>query len=320
MRRLLAKAYGFVVKNGPVILEVVGVGCIVGGTALACKATLEAEDILEEHNKSVESINKVVELSESGSVVYTDDQRTHDKVVVYAKTLGKFVKLYLPATLTITTGIAALLAANGIISKRLAAAVAACEAINTSFNDYRSNVKDIYGEEVDARLMHIAPGRTFEGGVNPELERIRETIDKEDFSCETIGCHLSAFAKCYGEAGGVTSNWVDDPIRNLATIVEAENYANSVLKYRGYFTVNDMYKCFGFKPTKAGMIMGWVWNGDKSMLDADGKLHIISFLNRNDSANDAFMRGWDSTVWLDPNWDGKLVNLLGEMNDHIEYC
>ena len=63
---LLFLSFGnFVKKNGPTIGLVGGIGGILGGTVLACWATLKSEKVVKETNGRINDNKKAMELSEN---------------------------------------------------------------------------------------------------------------------------------------------------------------------------------------------------------------------------------------------------------------
>ena len=51
-----------------------------------------------------------------------------------------------------------------------------------------------------------------------------------------------------------------------------ENYANDILRTRGYLLLNEVYKGLGLPQTSAGAVVGWVYDSE----DGDG---IVEFGN-----------------------------------------
>lgn len=139
------------VKNGPTLMSVGGGVMAIVGAVMACEATLHADDILDEHKAEMEKIAEAqrvcIEKIESGEIetadqVYSDKQVKHDKALVYAKTAGKFVKLYAPAVTVGLGGIGLMQGAFAITEKRRSAAVSALASLNEAYTTLAAKAQE----------------------------------------------------------------------------------------------------------------------------------------------------------------------------------
>lgn len=136
-------------KYSPEILVGAGVVSIVSGVVLCCRATLKASDVLDQHE---EEMNTIEEAIETGSEDYTEQDIRHDKALVYIHTVGRFAKIYAPGVALTTLGIGCMLGSYGILKKRNIALMAAYDALQTTFSEYRDRVKKKLGEEEERRI------------------------------------------------------------------------------------------------------------------------------------------------------------------------
>ena len=86
-------------KHSPEILLVCGIVTTVAGVVTACRATLKAQDAMEEHKKQMDVIQKCEESgktvnSDGETVEYTPEDAEKDKLTVKIKTTIKVSKLY----------------------------------------------------------------------------------------------------------------------------------------------------------------------------------------------------------------------------------
>lgn len=68
--------------------------------------------------------------------------------------------------------------------------------------------------------------------------------------------------------------WTNDLEYNRHFVRCQENYFNSYLRYNGVLFLNDVYRGFGFRPSKAGQVFGWIYNKNKLLnidIITDGK-------------------------------------------------
>ncbi len=138
------------VKNAPAIMHYSGLAMTGVGIAMACDATLKADEILEKHKNRMARIEAARALSLdpqadiTPDMVYTDKQMKADKLIVYRDTAIDFVKLYGPSVAVICSGLGLVQGAYGIMNDRNAKAMAALTAMNEAYNGLlaRSDVSD----------------------------------------------------------------------------------------------------------------------------------------------------------------------------------
>ena len=87
--RTLVRGKLQVAKHSPTILVVAGVGGVVAAGVLACKATLDAQEVFEEHQAGLTIISKATELGEEK---YTREQKTKDLATQYTQTVFKLLR------------------------------------------------------------------------------------------------------------------------------------------------------------------------------------------------------------------------------------
>ncbi|MEG0146645.1 MAG: DUF6353 family protein, partial [Clostridia bacterium] len=141
-------------KYSPEILLAIGLTGMVGGTVMACHATLGAEKILAKREKELEQINTCVEQREESDLDYPVQMEKNDRFISNRRLVLGFVKLYAPsATLILASG-SCILASYHIMSKRNAALMAAYKLIEEAFGKYRKRVIDEIGEDKDKHFMY----------------------------------------------------------------------------------------------------------------------------------------------------------------------
>lgn len=155
MNRIVDNLWYTVKKYSPEILIGLGITGVVSGTVVACKETLEVNDILEEHN---EKITQVKEASDAD-----EKTRSKDITVTYLTTGFKLVKLYLPAGLLIGGSIGCILGSHSIMMKRNAGLSAAYIGISEAFNSYRKNIIEKYGENADTEARYNVKAKKVKG-------------------------------------------------------------------------------------------------------------------------------------------------------------
>lgn len=237
----------FAIKHGPKIMAGAGAVSVVGGTVLACQATLKADAIIEQHHAQMEKIKYAQSISDE----YTKQDMIKDKTQVYISTAIKFAKLYGPAIALEISGIACMLGAFGIMSKRFSTAMTALTTLDQQFQDYRKRV-----EQTDI-LDHMAePNRS-------EVDHVELPWDEEDSKEEKtmiidpnketdpfVFYYDSNTPGWYDGAG-----WVLNSNRIMETIKHMQLDIASGAK--SYYFLNDVLKRLEIPETKIGHFYGW---------------------------------------------------------------
>jgi hypothetical protein len=241
-------------KYSPEILMVTGVVGIVTSTVLACRATLRADEILDETKDTLDKINETKKLVDNGTIqqTYTEEQYKRDLAVTYVQSGWKFVKLYGPSITLGVASIACILTSHGIMRRRNLALVAAYKTIEKSFSDYRKRVVAELGEGKD---------REFKYGIK-KVDYVETTTDengkkvKEKKTVEVADpSGVSQYARWFDKT---SREWDPSGIYNATFVVNQQKIANDILNARGHIFLNEVYDMLGFEHSMEGSVMGWV--------------------------------------------------------------
>ena len=289
-------------KHSPEILLVTGITGVVTSAVMACKATTKVDAIIEESKKSIDTIHEGMKEGNICDVEYTEEDGKKDLAIVYIQTGVKFAKLYGPSVLLGLTSIGCILASNNIIHKRNVALSAAYTAIDTSFKGYRSRVIERFGESMDRELRY-----------NIKTQEVKETVvDEETGKKKTVKSTVSVvdpntysdYARFFDE---YCAGWTKDAEYNLMFLRQQQNYANELLKSRGHLFLNEVYDMLGIDRTKAGNIVGWIY--DEKHPFGDNFVDFGIYVLDNEKARD-FVNGRERSILLDFNVDGDILSLM----------
>lgn len=293
--------FGFTLKkHSPEILVVAGVIGTVASAVLACKATTKLNQVLEESKENVEQIHNYVE--EHGfTEKYTEEDSKKDLAIVYGQTGLKIAKLYAPAVVLGVASITSIFAGHKILNTRYAATAAAYAAVDQGFKEYRGRVIERFGKELDRELKYNIKAQEIERKVVNEdgsESTTTETVDVFDPNS------LSPFSKIFDE---LNPNYQKNAEDNLFFLRRQQDWANDCLKEKGFLTLNDVYDMLGFDRTKAGMVVGWVY--DKEHPVGDNFIDFGLYNTKNPSTRD-FINGRERAVIIDFNVDGDIYSLM----------
>ena len=299
-------------KYSPEILVTVGIISGVAGAVIACRATTKLGDILEESKENIDKLHETVEKVEAGEVVeyqtkdgeiaeYTVEDSKKDLTIIYAQTGLKVAKLYAPAVTLGAIAVTSILAGNNILRKRYVATAAAYAAVDQSFKEYRGRVVERFGEELDRELkFNIKPQEIEETVVDEKGKEktVKKTINVMDPNAR------SEYAKVFDKNSVC---WEKDPEYNLMFLRAQQAYANDLLRANGHLFLNEVYDMLGLPRTKAGQIVGWVYNKNNPIGDNFVDFGIYETWRPE---NCEFVNGYESTILLDFNVDGNVLDLM----------
>lgn len=292
-------------KHSPEILMVAGVVGTVTSAVMACKATLKVNEVVEETKETIDKIHTATEKGKTESGLdYSAEDSKKDLTIVYAQTGLKFVKLYAPAVILGTLSITSILASNNILRKRNIALGAAYAAIDKSFKEYRGRVIERFGEAVDRELKYNIKSQKIEEVVtDPETgkeKKVKSTVDVIDPNL------YSEYARFFDDG---CKGWEKNAEYNLMFLRATQNYANDLLRSGGYLFLNDVYDMLGIERTKAGQIVGWVYDPDNPDHNGDNYVDFGIYDMRKPKARD-FVNGYERVILLDFNVDGNIWDLM----------
>ena len=303
MKEKLMKTYKKVelkaIKHSPEILAGVGVVGVVGSLVLACKATTKLSDVLEESKEQLDKIKEVA-ADPAYEEKYSQDDAKKDTTITYVQTAMKVTKLYAPSVILCASSLGCLLASNNILKKRNAALSAAYMTVDKSFKEYRKRVADRFGEEEEKEIRYNIKAEEITK-VDEDGNEVTETVKVMDGTDDPNS--YSDYARFFDES---CAAWQNDAEYNLTFLKAQQQYANDLLKARGRLFLNEVYRMLGIDETKAGQVVGWVYNPDNPTGD-----NFVDFgiYNMQRERVRAFVNGYEPNILLDFNVDGVIWNL-----------
>ena len=294
------KALFKVKKYSPEILITAGVIGTVASAVMACKATTKLSDILEDSKEQINQVHNFLEDDRISESQYSKEDGNKDLAIIYAQTGIKLVKLYAPAVALGALSITGIVASNSILRKRNIALAAAYTTVDKTFKRYRNNVIDRFGEKIDKELRYGIKAREIEEIVVDD-DGNEKTVKKTVEAADPVSMY-SDYAKIY-DAG--CNGWTKDAEFNLMFLRHTQAQANDILKRRGYLFLNEVYDMLGFQRTKAGQVMGWIYDEENPVGD-----NFVDFGIYNTDIEKArdFVNGIERVIILDFNVTNILDN------------
>lgn len=299
--RIFKKANLQIKKHSPEILMVTGVIGVVTSSVMACKATTKLSTILDNAKDEIDTIKKFAESPETLPAEYTVEDSKKDLTIVYAKTGVELFKLYAPAITLGTLSLVSMIKSNDILRKRNVAIAAAYATIDKSFKEYRGRVVERFGEELDRELKYNIKAKEIEETVVDEKgkeKKVKKTVNVVDPNT------ISEFARFFDDG---CLGWEKDPEFNRMYVQQRQNEANEILKHQGYLFLNDVYDMLGMPKSKAGQVVGWIYDEKNPIGDNFVDFGIFDMYNE---AKRNFVNGYERTILLDFNVDGNILDLM----------
>lgn len=325
--KIVKRGFG---KRSPEILLGIGIASGITATVLAVKATPKALELLTE--KRYEKYGDTLKEDDSY------DDMPELKPVEVVKTTWK---CYIPAAISGVASIACLLGSHSVHAKRNAALATAYKLSETALNEYREKVVEEIGEEkekvirdkVSQKHLDETPvskneviitgtgkqlcydgisGRYFESDIQTIRKEVEETVTDEKGNEKTVKKTvdvvdpntISEFAKFFDDG---CIGWTKDPELNMIFLRQQEAAATKRLEDRGHLFLNEVYDMLGLPHTRAGQIVGWIY--DKKNPIGDNYVDF-GIYDTSKEANRNFVNGYERTILLDFNVDGNILDLM----------
>lgn len=284
-------------KKSPEILLGIGIVGLVGTVVIACKATLRADEVLEYHNKKMDSIHEAKEIADQNpteELEYDETLYRQDIAFQYLRTAGSFVKMYAPAITLGTLSIACIITSRNIMQKRYLGVMAAYNGLATIFDSYRKRVIEEYGENMD---RHFRYGTTFdqivESGVDENGKKTKTKIDTENTNTDLI-VPDSDTCRWFDSSN---PNWDRNPVFSMMFLRGQQNILNDLLHTRGHVFLNEVYDALGFPHTPQGAVLGWIEGLGDDCID-------FGLYDPKKDDTRRYVNGMENVVLLEFNHDG----------------
>lgn len=206
MNKLLNGSKLFVRKNASTILTCIGGAGVIATSVLAVRATPKALMMLENAKEEKgESLTKMEVVKTAGPA-------------------------YIPAVLVGMSTIACIFGANALNQQRQAALMSAYALLDNTYQQYKSKVIDLYGEEADLR--------------------VREDMAKDKYTGDN-GLPNGDAILFYDEFSERYFN------TTMADMLKAEYEVNKKLSNFGEVCLNEFYELVGLIKVDYGDYLGW---------------------------------------------------------------
>ena len=169
--------------------------------------------------------------------------------------------------------------------------------VDKSFKEYRNRVKEKFGDAVDKELKYNLKAKTFEKTETDEDGNEKTILENADIS-EYDGC--SEYARFFDET---SKQWYGDRYYAEQYVKGQQAYFNNLFKLNGHVYLNDVYDVFDMPRSKAGQVVGWIYDPDGNN-DSDNEIVFEYHWVKRDKANSDDMNRYEYALLIDFNVDG----------------
>lgn len=252
-------------KYSPEICLAVGIGTGIATVVSACKATLKADDILDQLEADKEKIEKAEVAAEEKGIEYN---KGRDMTIAYKDCAIRFAKLYGPTIALGAISAGFILCSYGTLKKRNLGLITAYTGLQEGFKKYRGRVVERFGEDVD---MELATGaekkKVLVKKVDPETGEVSHEKEEVMTFDKVMMEDPTNYDRIFARGLAAACQTYDDAT-NESFLIGQEAHFTHLLRTRGYVFLSEVYKSLGFPETKSSRQVGWILDpADPKKLD-----------------------------------------------------
>lgn len=280
--------------NAPTLLVVGGVAAMGVGAVVACKKTLQVEDVVAPSVDLLEHVESSIGQRLDNGGTYTDHMAKSDRFKIYSRTALGLGRHYLVPTVLFVGGACMVLKGHHLMLQRNATLAVAFTGLQQAFARYRNRVVDSFGSETDQAMLN--------GWVPKEVidEKTGEkaVIHTRDWDGDP---NQDPYNRVFGE--GQSTEWVEDLSANKLFIQQQQRFAQQRLAAQDYLFLSDVYEALGFEPSDISRVTGW-----KVIRKPDGTrdIPVVDF-GLDKPHPDDWKYTKEGSIYLDFNCQGLIV-------------
>ena len=286
----------------PQIMIVAGVGAIVGGAVLACKATLKTDKNLTKAKEDLEYLkNAEATIEAEGKLVINDHEITKesiakDRKVIRAHCIIDTLKAYsIPLA---STGLGIFLIAKGFKAEhsKYLGAVAAFNSTSAALTSIKSKIEENLSPE-EIKKLYLGENKPAETNAITEFKN----VDKAPW--------LGAFSVPFS----MSSKYTGIPAKDKAFLISMWESCKNRVRTHKLLTMEEVWEAFGFDVSEMierfGSGLGCVYNLPNGM-NGGFTLNLFDNPNSVDLSTKEFLEGYESEVYLEFTPQGFVDDLL----------
>lgn len=276
-------------KNKACICLGAGIATGMAAVGTAIWATSKVPEVKGKHEEKIKEIEaKYPEVTEENKAAYKKEMSAER-----AKNILRYAKLYSIPTVLEAASVFFQFTDHKILKNNWIGATGVAAALAEELKQYRANVVEKFGEDVDKELSSGKLDEVEEIDENGLAQKIKKAAKAE----ETDGGEFGPFAILFSKE--TTPYWTSNAVDNRFFILGKIYQLQDELKRNGFLFLGDVAKALGIAPKnkKQAYIFqnyGWTYyNPRRPQADAD----IDPGLSNRVSTK-GFVEGYEPSVWL----------------------
>lgn len=284
---LMGKFQDGLYRNKPTIYVVTGMIGTAVSVYLAWKAGKQTKEVIEEVKNDISEVRakrpeQQVYDEETGEVTTVENDEGLSKkdynlalAKVYMNAAYKLGKVFAPAVLTEAASLTAIGVGYGILNERHLATVEAANMYARMLKKYRSRVREQVGDEKEKELYFGTKEKEFEEPElndkgepkltregKPKMRKTKRQVLEEALKEHSMYARIFDPKNCKEYEYDAKTLEEDVYYNNMSIRHRAQMLTNNMY-YQPYhkWTLNDVYKEFGFSERSYGQAMGWHCSG-----------------------------------------------------------
>jgi hypothetical protein len=248
LSRTVAAAKLALNSNAPTILVVGGVVAMGAGAVVACKKTLEVEEVVAPAVELLEKCEESVGNKMTDGSTYDDEKFASDRRKIYTRTALGLGRHYLVPTVLFVGGACMVFRGHNMMLQRNATLAVAFTSVSNAFSKYRERVVHNFGSETDQAMMN---GHVVKE-VYDDASGTTEVIHTRDWAENPNG---DPYNRVFSEEN--SKCWQPDLSANKLFIQQQMRFAQQKLIAQDYLFLADVYEALGFPVNDISRVVGW---------------------------------------------------------------
>lgn len=280
------------IQNSPELYLVAGTVLLGVGIVTACRATLKADEILDDLKEELDKIeetkeasDKIAEETEGRVERYTETDRNEDIKNSKIQHSVQIAREFVVPALCIAGGLGCMYRGHFVLKDRYLGMTAAYESVRMLFRKYRDRVIADQGLEADQRYLYGTKNTSIVD-MNPDgtVSNVQKADDPDVKAMPGVMLFDSYSKK-----------FVKDRNANAMTVSTVESWANRLLHRRGYVFLSEILEELDMPAVPHGNCFGWVSGGD-----GDNRIDLRAVICPGTTVYE---------VEIDPNFDGDISKI-----------
>ena len=285
-------------------LGITGFGVTVYETV---QATNKTNDILIDKERRMVICQK--NLADEEMTEYTLDDYERDIAQLNKESKWAIVRAWVPVGTMGTASVISILGGYRVLNGRYVATAAAYKALEASYDRYRGNVRDEYGDDVDYKMANNLKAEELEAMKRErEDDAKRKGKKKGKYTTRYQREASTAVFDKYSEHW--RDYWTPDQVWDYLKLVE--NQMNDILNIRRHVFLNEVLDRLGLPRTKEGQVLGWIKTRGSSPRISFGLDEMPE-----EAVRDFLSIGYNEDIWIRLRFNtmGMILDMLDKTPD-----